>query len=443
VAIQAVESFINASLAGLPINFKNSLIENLGNQVYISASDDNSVYVSKLNDFQDFTFSSPRAVGDGAILTLDGVPTALQQQGENMFVSAGKKFWHETQFTYSADNNKEALDIIPRKTTTLQAAQSQSLTTKIKNLIAFVSFETQINTFGISANFFTDPQVSDISYSIVNDVSATDFTDGQILYFNKYIFVTAPKEGVMFVYNMTLDMTDGLIDTAKHYWEAPQYLPFGKLSIIDGKLYGHSYESSNTFQLFVGHNDDGNPYKSIALFAYSTLGDRTATKSSNELFLEGYKTQNTVLTAILRRGLNGLVAKWSWGILPDRCLTVPLDDASIGKSPIGETSIGGTLVGVGPSAYPPKFRLVQTYPKVPYFEEQFGAYSDGIDQQWEICSFSTNATITTENQSSIYDPPLADIGYTPAPSSFYILLSGGLSKLLTSGGSSKVKTSGH
>jgi hypothetical protein len=399
----------NSSLNGVPLNFKNYLIKNLNNQIYLAASDNHSIYISNVNSFLDYIFSSPRKPGEGAILTLDGVPKSMQQQSDSMFISAGSDYWYYTKFQMSSDNLHEAINIVPIKTAAKQGCQSDALSTKIKNSIAFVSHEVQVNTLGLLPNFLGEPQVVDISYPIVHDVQNADFTDGHMLYFKKYLFITKPKEGIMLIYNMTQDVADGSVDPSQvHYWEAPQTLPIGRLSIINGELYGHAYNESNTYKLFDGFSDDGKPYKCVALFAYSTYGDRTASKSSNKFFVEGYKKQDTKLTGILRRGLNGSVVSWSWKTLPSRCLIPVIDDASIGKTPIGKTPIGGTSQEID-LATPPKFRLVQTYDRSPYFEEQIGFSSDGVGQWWELVSFSTNATLTTEGQSSIFDPNDGDL----------------------------------
>ena len=404
VIFQRPNTHANSGLTGLPATFKNTLIENLNNQIYITASDNNSVYVSLVNTFTVYTFSSPRKPGEGAILTLDGVPSMLQQQSDSMFISAGKNYWYVTKFQASSDLVNETLNVVPIKTTANQACRSDDLSVKIKNLIAFVSYETQINTIGIAPNFFDEPQVLDLSFPIVHDVQNTDFTGGQMLYFQKFLLITIPLEGKMLIYNMTNDTENKMVDvSSNHYWEAPQILPFGKLSIIDGAVYGHAANESNTFKLFDGLSDDGKPYKCVALFAYDTYGDRTSTKASNQFFIEGYKKQDTELTAMLRRELNGPVASWKFKTLPDRCLTPVVDDVSIGKSPIGKSPIGGTLEELDLTT-PPKFRLIQTFDKMPYFEEQVGFSSENVGQWWELVAYSTNATNTIENQSSIFDP---------------------------------------
>lgn len=402
IVFQTVVVKSNADMTGIPATFKNYIIENLNNQIYLSASDNNSVYISNANSYLAYGFSSPRKPGEGAILTLDGVPTCLRPQSDSMYISAGKNYWYVTKLQPSGDNLNELVTVVPIKTTANQSAMSQGLSTKIKNLIAFVSYETQINTLGISANYYNEPQVEDLSFPIVHDVQSLDFTDGHVMYFQKYIIITVPKEGKMLIYNMTDDSVENGAQVG-HYWEAPQTLPFGRLSIIGGELYGHAYNESNTFKLFSGLSDDGKPYKCVALFAYDTYGDRASTKSSQQLFIEGYKTLDTKLSAMLRRGVNGPLASWTFRTLPSRNIIPVVDDISIGKAPIGKSPIGGTLDELDLTT-PPKFRLIQTYNRTPFFEEQVGFSSEGTGQWWEIVSHSTDATNTTENQSSIKDP---------------------------------------
>ena len=47
---------------------------------------------------------------------------------------------------------------------------------------------------------------------------------------------------------------------------------------------------------------------------------------------------------------------------------------------------------------------MQTYNKSPYFEEQMGFGSNGVDQRWELVACGTNATITAEQPVDVKDP---------------------------------------
>jgi hypothetical protein len=403
IAHQKVVTTANSAITALSASFKNSIITVMRNQVYVSGQNSNQVYVSKASTFLDFGFTpTARLVGEGALLTFDGVPTAMYQHGETLQVSAGKKWWYEVKFELSSDNAKEAMTIAPRKASGLIASISQKATTKLKNQIAFLSFEKQVNRYGIKANYYADPQTDDLSASIVNDLSASDTTGASLIQWRKFLFVALPVEGLVYIYNMTADQTEGLSDDASHYWEAPQVLPISCFSIIGGEIYGHSLSRTETYRLFTGNTDNGAPISAKAVFAYNAYGDRTQTKSSNELFIEGYKTQSTRLTPSFCRGIGSASTSLdALSVLPDRNITVVDDDSSVGKSPLGKTPVGGSLAM---ASVKPKFRAILTYARVPFFEESVAFESNGEAQEWEIVSFGTNATLTTEGQNSIKDP---------------------------------------
>jgi hypothetical protein len=386
----------NYQIRGLPTEFSNDLISVLNNQVYIGSNTERDVYVSAVDNYKDYSYSTPREVSEGAILTLDGSPTAFQPQQNAMYIAAGKDYFFQTQFQLSADNTAESLTVIPLKTTDLQAAQSQELSCKIKNNIAFVSFENMINSLGTQENFLNDPQTQDLSYSIVDDVKDYDFTDGSIKYYankGKYIAVTLPREGLMLFYNMT--------DPKNFYWEAPQLMPMQCLSVIDGELYGHSSQASNTFKLFTGTNDDGNAIQAVAKFSFWNQGNRFAYKSSMKWFVEGYMSTNTALTGSLQREVNGSPSSWTWYGTDSRIMFNSVSDGSLGKLSLGKASLGGDTTPVSTFGSLPKFRLKQPFNRVDYFEEQPSFSSNGKDQQWEIVAFGTDATPSVNETNSI------------------------------------------
>lgn len=386
----------NYNMKGLPTNFGNDLISVLKNQVYLGDNTKRDVYVSYLNNYKDYSFSTPRIVGQGAILTLDGTPTSFQPQQTAMFIGAGKDYWFQTQFTLSSDNAKEELTITPLKTTDLQAPQTQELSTKIKNNIAYVSFENIINSLGTAENYLNDPQTIDLSYSIVNDTKVYDFMDGSIKYFandGKFIFVAVPRESRVLIYNMT--------DPKHQYWEAPQVMPIRCFSVIDGQIYGHSSQASNSFKLFDGYNDDGHAIQANATFSFWNQGTRVAYKSSNKWYVEGYMSTNTVLTGSLKDEVNGSPRSWNWFGTDTRIVFAQPDDASLGKQALGKSSLGGSSTPVALVNQLPKFRLEQTYNRVDYFEEQPSFSSYGTDQRWEILAFGTNATPSVNEPTSI------------------------------------------
>lgn len=390
----------NSAIDGLPRTFKNTLISSLKNQVYIASSDTNDVYVSKTNNFKDFTFTTPsRSPGEGAILTLDNIPTALSPQQTEMYVSAGQDQWYFTQFTLSGDLASEALEIQRLKTTSRQSAQSQALVTKIKNNLCFVSFEPIVNILGTQQNYLNDPQAQDLSYSIVNDMNSYNFDDGSIIYNKQFVYLAVPQENRMLIHNMT--------DPEHHYWEAPQVLPVGRFSIIEGEVYGHSYFTSETYKLFDGTNDLGLPINASATFSFVNYGDRAYPKRMTEYYVEGYISQNMSGNASLfldiQYDVDGCATNVSYPIDGTDTRTVCLNppNNSLGKNSLGKFPLGGNLKLQASTATPPKFRVVKTMASPNFYEEETTFHSYAIDVRWEVLAFGSDSFFAAEGNVSI------------------------------------------
>lgn len=396
VIYQTVITHANATITGLPPAFENDLIANLGNQIYIGSNIDNSVYVSKQNDFTDFGFTSPvRVVGEGAVLTLDGTPNALIPQEDEMYATAGKDQWYQTQFQLSADLAAQSLTVNRLKTTGRQAAQTQAMTTKIKNDVAFISFEPIVNTLGRVDNVVLTPQVTDISFPIVNDMNNYDFTDASAFYLKMFLYIAVPREGKVLIYNMT--------DPKNPYWEAPQILPISRFYSVDGELYGHSYQVNESYKLFTGYNDNGNSYNCVATFSFNNYGTRTSSKSFNQHYTEGYINSNTTLTLGLQYDIDGCATVTTYNLVgtDTQFVCVLPDNASLGKVSLGKNPLGSTALITSPNQLPPKFRWIRTFPRKPFYEQQTTFSSSGVDQQWEILAFGGAATLTAEGNNKI------------------------------------------
>jgi hypothetical protein len=261
--------------------------------------------------------------------------------------------------------------------------------------VVFVSNEPILESLGWIDNVFGEPQLTDMSYSIVNDFNALDFTDGQVIYHKNFIYVSCPKSSLVFVYNMT--------NPSAQYWEAPQILPVGRFSVIDGDLYGHSYLSSETYKLFDGYNDNGNFINSVANFAFNSHGIRHASKGFNEYYVEGYISSNTTLQLGLQYDIDGCATATSFNILGSdtQIVCIGSDDNLLGKYSLGKMPLGGNIANSSLYSLPPKFRMVKTMPKVPYYEYQVSFSSNGVDQQWEVLAFGPAWSKTFEGNNKI------------------------------------------
>lgn len=394
IVFQAVNKRINnVDLIGLPATFKNDLIANLRNQIYVGSLTNNSIYISKVDNYLNYNFTKPvRLVGEGALVTLDGSPTGLVPQEDKMYISAGKDQWYETQFTLSADLTAESFQVLRLKTSVLQAARTQAAIAKIKNDVLFLNFEISFDSLGRVLNIQATPQSENISDPIKDDFDSYNWTDAAVIYHRYYVYIAVPHEGKVLIWNV-----------AKQWWEAPQIMPISRFSIINGELYGHSFQVPETYKLFNGLNDNGNPIDARALMSFENYGTRSQTKYFNQFYSEGYISSDTILYLGIQYDVDGCATNTQFSIQGNnsKLVCLPAIGNSLGKSSIGKNPLGGVLSLTSSNDLPPKFRWIQTFPRKDFYETQISFSSSGLNYQWEILAFGPLVTQTMYGNNAI------------------------------------------
>lgn len=389
----------SSSFIGEQVNI--DLISTMSNQIWYGSSKSNNIYVSKTNNYKDISSSSPRLASEGALLVADAPPVAFHKQGSQMYISTGRDQWWVSNFKREnvVANNitiaTELLFIEPAKTTFNQGARSQAMVGTFKNSIMYISYETIFNTLGMIKNIFNEPQVTNISDPIKNDIDAYDFTDASVFYFNYMIYLAIPKHGIVRIFNIQ-----------KKYWEAPQIMPISRFYVVDGKLHGHSYNSPESYELFTGHSDNSNPINCIAAFAYDNMTSvkhealRPVLKNYNQYYTEGYINSNTKLTVTWNYDFGGSTSK-AEDIIDGKDKAIifnSIGDGSLGKQSLGQYPIGSIFNA--PNSIP-KFRKLSTMIRQNYYEFQVVFSSNDVDQNWEIVAFGAAQVMATELPISI------------------------------------------
>ncbi len=367
-----------------------SLIQTLQNHVYYGSFVDRFMYFSKSIDYKDLSFATPRIATDGGTFTLDSPPKAMKVEEEFMYVSGGMNDWFKVIFTESADTVNQSVSIQKLKTTVQQATQSQAFTTKDKNSVVFLSQEPTITTLG-RVQLVQTPQNVDLSDPIKNDMNSYNFTGGSILYFQNFLYVAVPAEGLFRMFNIQ-----------KQWWEAPQTGQFSRFAIIDGELYAHSSEVPETYKLFTGATDNGAPIECMAAFSYQNFGDRANTKIFNRCYIEGYISSNTILTLRVLYDYKGATGVSTYLINgSDRdILFVPADDGSLGKHSLGKASLAGREL-TDDTALPPKFRVYPWFNELDFYEMQFQFESNQEDADWELIAIGNDSTMSTSGNNKL------------------------------------------
>jgi hypothetical protein len=395
-----------------PTGFTCDLIAVLDtNQVMVASVVNNLVYLSKAGTYKDYSQSTARIQYEGDTMETIGSVNSFSPQEGDMYISAGLNEWYTTKFVQTTITNSttsttityETAQLSQLKTASQQAAQSQYATTKIINDVVFLSFEPFINSLGRVDNITLTPQITNLSYPIVSDMNAYNFTDASAFYFKLKLYVAVPQSGVVLIYNMTNPKTP--------FWEAPQYLPVSGFCAVGNTLIGHSYGTFESYVMFTGYSDrasspnnTGNPINAVAIFAFQELGLRAKRKSFNKFFVEGYITEPTTVNVglIYRSPANGVNAGQTLTLKGTGSYVLnAVSDNSLGKISLGKDPLAEDLPVPQQQNLPPYFAVVLTAPRFPYLAYQPMFYSLGTNQRWEILAYGNNASPTSELENDI------------------------------------------
>lgn len=397
---QAVVTTANSSMTNIPSTLANGLISTLNNQVFVASLVSSAVYISQVNSFTNYSSSTPRQQGEGAVLILDSQIVAFDPQENFMYVSAGKDLWYNVNFSLQTSTvgvTYEQVNALRLKTGKRQAARSQAFVSHMKNDIIVVTNEPTIDTFGRVETSLATPQTTNISDSIKLDVDQYDFTNGSIAYHRFYIYVAVPVEGLVLVYNL-----------ATKSWESPQTIPVSRFYIVDGELYGHGYNTSESYQLFTGYADrvytgfQGYPINAKWVFSYQNYGSRSTYKKANSFYVEGYISPNTTATITLNYELDGCMSTKTFEIDGSDtqivCISAP--SGSLGKESLGKQKLGGASAS-SLTGLPPKFRVEKTFNNTDFFEVSPSFEVLGTDNRLELLAFGLNANQSTQEPVQI------------------------------------------
>lgn len=389
------------------------------NQVYLGTTNSNLLYISKVNDYTNYSFTSPtRVVGEGMLIPLDAPPKAfISQESQSstdaydLYISEGVSTWAVIRATLSNDLTNETLEHIRLKVSDLQGAQSNRLVAKMKNHIMFVGSDNVANMLGYLSYKFV-PTLVDFSYPIIDDMSSYDFTDASIFYYRNYILIAIPRHGLVRMYNMTDQTAEqfsggkALEDITQQpwFWEAPITYPVSGFYTVNGELYGHSYTTSESYKLFDGGSFNGQDINAIAAFGYDDGGDRSQSKGNNEVYVEGYIKQNTTLIVTINKDLGSFMSSQTLTIDGNDNEIVAFGGGgnSLGDSPLGVQTIGGAITTTSIDSLPAWFHVIKTYLSVPSFYLGQKVFSTkGVDLQWELLAYGSNTEFTSEDNNAI------------------------------------------
>jgi len=403
VCFQAIVEHDNEPVDG----FEADGIRELNNQIYVGSRSSREVYISKNTDFKDFSFSTPREPGEGAKLTLDDAWRAFGRQNDIMFIGGGREGWYEVSFQAEIQISStlvETVSVKKAKTSGNLAPTSQDLTIELGDSIVFVSQEPALRSFG-SFEDLEGLNLKTLSDPIKPDFDAANFLNGSMMFNDERVYITAPNDGIVYILQFNSDPNGN----TTRFWQPPQDIPIRRMAVIGGVTHGHSSGTPETYKLFTGtaqrDNDEDNrsAIEHAAYLAYRSFGERVLLKQFDGWYIEGYIAENTKILHELNydyRGHTALLSKTIDGSDTDIVFGKSPAGLSLGTEILGEEGLGGATES-NPDSGLVKFRVIQEFELVDFFEVQEVFTSSNIDQRWQLLASGPDVTLTPNKPNFI------------------------------------------
>lgn len=380
----------------------NHTIYSFENQICLGSEDDEEVYISQNDDWDDFTYSSPRLAGEGGLLTLDANAKAFFSLGRYLVVSAGRSSFFRANYEEITVGSTlaETLRVKKLDAGVDQAVFSQETLVQVGNAVIYLSHEPALRIIDNPENLDgIDPKT--LSNPIKPDFDDETWTNACALWYKNAYYLSAPTNSHVYILEFVED-ADGKL---RRFWQAPQVLPVRPFSIIDGNLYGHSNDVPESYRLFIGTSRivaggdadvvaDKIPINAIAKFAYNTYGDRANLKTFDEYYVEGEITPSTTdllltlnydfdgATQVLEKTINGSDEDILEGVV---------GQSSLGQVSLGQNPLGGLL---NPPADARKFRVIFEIAREDFHEIQAVFSVNEVDRYFAVISHGANAKLS-------------------------------------------------
>jgi len=392
-------------------NRNNHTIYVFENQLIVGSNDDEEVYVSANDNYTDFSFSSPRAAGEGALLTLSDSTRAISSIGSFLTIFSGQSTIFKVEFEQIAIGSTLAETAKVKKLDigVNQGALCHEAVLPIGNSIAYLSNEVALRIIGNPDDLEgIDPKT--YSNPIKPDFDAEDWfdsttPDAYMTWWKNIIFISAPQASHVYMLNFVED-ADGKL---KRYWNPPQVLPVGPMTIIDlddgngGQLYGHSNVVPESYLLFDGASDgqysgmemeDKFPIDALATFAYNSFGKQALLKNFDEYYVKGEITPNTTdLNLNLKYDYEGATQNVDENIdgSDETILEGNVQFNSLAQQSLAVNPLGGFL---NPPSDARRFSAIIERPKEDFFEISASFSTNEVDRYWAIITHGPNIELS-------------------------------------------------
>lgn len=354
-----------------------------------------SVYYSKLLDASDFSFSATRVAGEGGVIdTPEGGGAIKQLSTQEDTVYILKKDIVKT-LTFTQDGND-----LPVITTLLQAPNVGPnyvlAPFKIDNQVFYTTAEGAVKSASRVPNI-SSVQALQISDSISAYMRDLDVSTAAGIFYRQRAFISV-KSSTSAAYNDTVLV----YNYQKNAWEAPIigwnancWMIYGDALYFGSSINPEVYKFDENV-----YDDNGNPYESVARFAFSNYGDASLPKQFESVFMEGYISENTTITINVLYNYNGSQEIRSTTLrgTDSQYIVASTDTTGLGLDGLGEEPMGS--VADVPEELQ-KFRIYLQTSKQPFYELSVEVSSNEVGSRWDILRFGPDVTLLATPVTSL------------------------------------------
>lgn len=406
--IQAGDVLLQKIITATPepeANRNNHTIFVYQNHVCLGSDEDEEVFISKNTDYTNYTFSSPRVAGDGALLTLDDPVAGFADLSDELTIFAGKSAVYTAvpQDITVGSTLAETLKVKKYNIGVNQAAVNQEVIQEIGDSIIYLSHEPAVRQMYSPTEIAGGKDPRTLSNPIKPDMDAETWTNACSTWFKNAYYLSAPTNGRLYILEFVEDADGNL----RRFWQAPQIMSIRPMNVYAGLLIGHGATSPNTYQMFDSTAfsdeldvDDKLPIHCVAKFAYRNFGDRFNDKIFDEHAIEGEISPSTEISLTLNYDFGGATSQVARTIDGSDVglLQETLENTALAQQPLGQQPLGGAINAPTGAA---KFRVIFEIAEEDFTEMQEVYETNDVDKFWSIISRGPNVSLSRRQNIGI------------------------------------------
>lgn len=264
--------------------FKKDHIYEYKNHLVLGNLESGQLYFSHIATYPlDYTVPVPasRTAATPFFATLDGNVTAMAERKD--------KFWVSTQddwFKFEKLDTVNAYDLYVEIDKNETTERNGALPYAVTNFKGDTMFMAQDKTLQMitDSDLIQEDSIKLLSDEIALLLQRLDLSEVRLVSHERYIYIIAPKESTLIMY-----------DTVDNEWQPPQVIGMGLMSIIEGKLCGHSNATDTSFEMFRGRQDLGVDFDAVFAPGYIDMDNEFIYKQFTKTAISGRTTKSATI----------------------------------------------------------------------------------------------------------------------------------------------------